>query len=715
MYDVEFEEGSKILFLPHSRVNAFKISRALAGLIALIPEEGALLGSLIKELAKELNLPRQNLLASLYPEVLKLIQHGFIVIEGAEKPELSKTFHEAAVEIPGWNILRQLTANRDSRTYEVANSNDVAFLKIFSPESERSHNEIRLMLRIASSSSSLHFPVIQTRGKVEECVYYIASWIPGQSLQKVIDLVRGGSDACSIEQRLKICKSLVSAYRALHASNVLHLDVHPDNIIVKPDFEVVICDFEYSCVVGETIQVPFGIERFYSPRIATYALSGEWTGIAPQADDEQYSLVALIFEVLTGSPMHPTPAESHRLLAEIASHNVFTLEERGLPSVARVSEVLRCATGRSQMPRYKTLDAFGEAFETAVAADMENLNFNQGSVRPSVLGCIALHGGMVNASIPESFNLMNGAAGAFLAQIVQARSNNDISRIAVLRGEIEAATRILGKESFQSLKSVFTGSGGLFVLAMRCDQLLGEIVVAPSLADVYGEPFSQELGLLDGPAGLALALNPFWSSESKLEAADYLLSMIEHSAANNERFWMAHGLLGSIFSLLTVLQDSGKLNARLANGVDDALDLAANGIDERLHRIAERSNGLDWSFCSGMAGALRAMTLASSRSERCKWLASKIAAAMRSYGPVRDSSLCCGNAGHALALWRYGSYASDQDYLLLASRRLRESRNIGAREHIDTSLFYGGLGAEVLTVALGSGQPGAFDDVLWLI
>lgn len=715
VYDVDFEEGSKILFLPHSRVNAFKISGTLAELIALIPEEGELLGSLIKELATKLSLSRQDMLVSLYPEVLKLIEHGFIAIVGAEKSEQSKTLREATVEIPGWNVLRQLTANRDSRTYEIANSHDVAFLKVFSSESKRGLNEIRILQRLASSSGGLHFPILQNPGQTEECDYYLASWIPGQSLQRVIELVRGGSDVWPIEQRLKLCGSLISAYRALHASGVLHLDVHPDNIIVKPDLAVAICDFEYSCVIGETIQAPFGIERFYSPRIATYALSREWTGITPLASDEQYSLVALLFEVLTGSPMHPTPAESHRLLAGISSRHIFALEERGISSVKCISEVLQCAAGRSEMPRYETLDILAEAFESAAAIDVVNLSANQGSIRPSMLGHIALHCGMVDVTSPDSFNLVNGAAGAFLAQMVKARSESDISRIAVLRGEIEAAMRIFGKESPKNLRNIFTGSGGLFALAMRCDQILGESVVAPSLTEVYGAPSGQELGLLDGPSGSALALSSFWPPELKLEAVEYLLCVIEHSTVKGDRFWMAHGLLGSIFSLLTVMQGSGTLSAKLAKRVGDALDLAADGIDEHLQRTAAKSNGLDWSFCSGMAGALRVMTLASSQSERCIGLAFRIAEAMRSHGPVHDPSLCCGNAGHALALWRYGAHVSDHDYLLLASCRLRESRSFGTREHIDTSLFYGGLGSEVLALALNSSDPSAFDDVLWLI
>lgn len=715
MYCINFEEGSQVLFLPHSRLNAFKISGVIAELISRIPEQGELLGVLINKLANYQNLSRQELLKIVYPEVLKLISHGFLTTQKRLKYVSSIEFPHEVDEIPGWKVLRRLAANSESKSYEVVSPDKVAFLKVFSQEERRADNEIRMLRTIASNSGSSSLPELLTDGLIGSKRYYLASWIPGQSLQRVIEFVRRGADLYPLKSRLKICSSLIAAYKQLHAIAILHIDVHPDNVIVKNDFEVAICDFEFSCFFGEEVKGVFGVERFFSPAIARHALSQDFTSVKPTPQDELYSLVSLIFEVLTGAPMHPTPAESSKLLSAIAEKSAYTLEERGLPDFSCLSDVFRRATGHSLLNQLTTIEAFGDSFDRAVAADLDRLNSNLGRTRQSVLAHIALPDAGLNVADPESFNLMNGVAGVFLAQMVQARALNDISQIAIIRGSLEKTIALLGRESPESLKGVFDGCGGIFALAMRCDQILGETVVAPSLENVYGSPGGQKLGLFDGPAGLALALNPFWSSELRSYGIRYVLTVIDSSKSRDEIFWMAHGVLGSVFSLLTMLRDSSDLAPSVLSAVEDVLDLAADGIERRLSKIIQRSSSLDWSFCSGLAGALRVLTLAWAHSERFEELATKVAGAMRSYGSARDASLCCGNAGHALALWRYAAQASDHDYKRVASCRLVEAGKTGTKEHINTSFYFGGLGVEALSLAFNSAEPSKFDEILWLM
>lgn len=716
VYDFTFEPGSKILFLPRSRVNAFKISADLARFIAQIPTEGELLANLILRFASQFDRDKQKLLAELYPDILRLINRGFIVVSDSlntnDPPaEVSK---EDAVLIPGWKVTREITNSQESRTYEIVSAEEVGFLKIFAIGNQRAGNEIQV-LESFRTRDSVNFPEIIAHGQAEGGTYYITSWIQGQTLQSIIDLIRAGSDQFLLERRLQICNSMLAVYTQLHEMGLLHLDVHPGNILVTRELDVVLCDFEYSRPTTQPILAPFGIERFYSPRIAEYALDGEWTGIAPTEFDEQYSVAALIFETLTGWPAHATPAESRVLLAKICKGGAYSLEQRGLSSLANTSAVLKRATSLAPKDRFESMASFGKAFCFASTTDIKRLTINDEPCDSSEIQSLSCPSEAIIEDCADSFNLMNGAAGVFLASMIEARSNADISRISSIRAELEVAIRRCGGESSASLKDVYTGTGGLFVLAMKCDQILGATVQVPSIRSIYGEPSGQHLGLIDGPAGLAVALTPFYSADSRLAAVEYLLSVIDEAKGVDLRLDVAHGMLGTVFSLSRIIESVTSLDVLLAKKYQDILDQSWELIEAQILRLRNESDSLDWSWCSGLAGALRVMTSAAVKDDTARARASQIADAIRAHGPVRDGSLCCGNSGQALALWHYATLTADCDFFALARERVSHARVSSLNGHVFTSLYFGGLGAYTMAIVLNCHDSQAIADLCWLL
>lgn len=711
-YRFQCEPGSKIAFLPHSRVNAFKLSADLAAFVARIPLEGEFLSVLIRQFASDSNGDKHELLASIYPELIRLIGHGFIQTEDqiAHNDETHLLNHET-ISIDGWATLREITSNVNSRTYEIASRDEIAFLKFYLQDDERSSMEIDA-LKVFRDQKKPCFPNLIEHGLTAGRAYFLTSWIPGQPLSKFIELTRSGADFISLDQRIRICRSVLSAYSALHELGLLHLDVHPGNIMVNSEFNVVLCDFEFSQSPKRITWSTQGIERFYSPKSAHFALNGSDSGLCLDELDEQFSVAALIFEVLSGWPAHPTPAESDRLLLQICSKDIYSLCDRGITFLPEVDRAIRRAASLHPEERFSSISAFAREFEAGAEIDISVLN--EGARRNSSIKALNFTADAILANCPDTFNLMNGVAGIFLSQMICARLSSDIGQISSIRAELELATWRLGGESLLSLRNVFDGSGGLFVLSMKCDEILGESVRAPNLEAVYGNACQQTQGVLHGPAGLAVALNPFWTPDARVENANYLLSMLDAVEEERHTINISHGKLGTLFAL-TVLRKYCTFDSEMSRRHSEFLDRAWAAVTLQMERVKNKSNGLDWSWCSGLSGALRLFSEAAAFDDVIRSRAEILARTVATEGAASDGSLCCGNAGQALALWKYSTNVSDAQYLNTARLRLKHADSRSKADHVASSLYYGKLGVDVVTTLFESSNPDVLNDICWLL
>ena len=98
---------------------------------------------------------------------------------------------------------------------------------------------------------------------------------------------------------LQICSGLVPA----HARNIVHRDIKPDNVLLKPDGQVKIIDFSVAKSTGDSpvtpnldmVGVVNGSHEYCSPE---QALGGPDAPITPASDI--YSLGLVLFRLLTG-------------------------------------------------------------------------------------------------------------------------------------------------------------------------------------------------------------------------------------------------------------------------------------------------------------------------------------------------------------------------------------------------------------------------------
>ena len=173
----------------------------------------------------------------------------------------------------------------------------------FTQDAER----VRRFQREARAASALNHPNIITIYDIgeHESTHYIATeYIEGQTLR---DRIVAGP--LSIAEVLDVAIGVANALVAAHAAGIIHRDIKPENIMLRPDGYVKVLDFGLAKLtedIGSTRDsasgAVMGTLLYISPEQAR--------GRQPDARSDLYSLGAVIYEMITGSP----PITSENLL-----------------------------------------------------------------------------------------------------------------------------------------------------------------------------------------------------------------------------------------------------------------------------------------------------------------------------------------------------------------------------------------------------------------
>jgi serine/threonine-protein kinase len=177
-----------------------------------------------------------------------------------------------------------------------------------------------------------HVEVAATR-RSWDLPFTVLELVEGETLEKALE--RASPSGIGLERARRILRHVVLALEDVHARNVVHRDLKPSNILLT-----MLGSREIAKVTD------FGLAKLLDPGMQrTTHLVGATVGYAPPEQFEEgnhrvgrhtdvFSLAAIFFELVTGKPAFPFPANAHPLivLARI-------LTERR-PAFARVAETL---------------------------------------------------------------------------------------------------------------------------------------------------------------------------------------------------------------------------------------------------------------------------------------------------------------------------------------------------------------------------------------
>ncbi|MEM9800404.1 MAG: serine/threonine-protein kinase [Planctomycetota bacterium] len=172
------------------------------------------------------------------------------------------------------------------------------------------------------------------------------------------DPPRGDRARHDVRPALRLVERLARAVHVAHEAGVIHRDLKPGNIILRPSGDPVILDFGVALDQNEPTRLTLQGEAVGTPTYMAPEQIDAGVGAATPATDV-YALGTILFELLTGSP--PFASGSRNEIFQRTLHDDAPPLRRYDSQVPRdLESVCRMALERDPVRRYATAEAFAD-------------------------------------------------------------------------------------------------------------------------------------------------------------------------------------------------------------------------------------------------------------------------------------------------------------------------------------------------------------------
>jgi len=228
-------------------------------------------------------------------------------------------------------------------------------LKILPPESTQQPERVRRFEQEAQAVSALNHPNILTIyevGKVDGTHYIATELVEGDTLRH-----RVGAHT-PLRKILDIAVQAASALAAAHAAGIVHRDIKPDNIMVRPDGLVKILDFG----LAKLTEPGLLDENLPTAMSEPGRVMGTWMYMSPEqvrgkdvdARSDIWSLGVVIYELVCGrSPF--VAATATDTIVSIVDREPVPLAEFGVDVPEELDRILSRALAKDREQRYHSI------------------------------------------------------------------------------------------------------------------------------------------------------------------------------------------------------------------------------------------------------------------------------------------------------------------------------------------------------------------------
>ncbi|QGN32015.1 lanthionine synthetase LanC family protein [Microlunatus sp. Gsoil 973] len=652
----------------------------------------------------------------------KLVALGYLVSTAASSPQADRLV--AGTQLDGITVGRLAHEMPDKHVYAgVDPQGERVAIKIAAHATDAAtRSTIEREATILSDLSLPAVPSLTARGDFNGRAYIAIEWRDGVDALTHANTIRSeaGSPAESAAPLRDLVATIFEAYAQLHQAGIAHADIHPRNILVGEGGCVSLIDFELATTRsggGEPSAPRGGVPYFFDRHYSKALLEGRRPPGA-DIDSDLHGLLALAYLLMTGSHYLPFRLDRGQFYRQISDGGMqpFALaagwtwpsvEEilaTGLNSGGRSAEDLATALRRASLEDV----AVGVTPTTPWPADFIS-TFRHGGVHdawplPAPSGCI--HHGAAGIAFAL---LSDPAADAGVLADAAMWSHRSVRAIDA---RDPTAGGVLDPALARSWSLHYGAAGVQLVRALvACAQGAGPELdraadsfrrCADDLDDESTELASGAAGWLLGAALLCEAIpgaSAMPARASLIQRGDAVLTTLSRQDFGGLPVGIAHGIAGVAFGALQwarvraaappgwAIAICEELGGR-QNETCDAGWIAPTEWDSvRAERFAS-------SWCNGSSGLALLFCAAYECTQRADFLRfATTAGQMADRAKQNGASLCCGDAGRALALAAVGRVTGEDKWV----GRARENALTAAtaRQTIPTSLYKGALGARV--------------------
>src|SRR5215203_2056886 len=236
-------------------------------------------------------------------------------------------------------------------------------IKFLSGEFRKDSDRTRRFTREARAASALNHPnilIIHDIGENERAQFIVSEYVEGETLGARIRRGR-----IPIVDAVDIAIQVASALAASHKAGIVHRDVKPDNIMLRPDGSVKVLDFGLAKETEEIFSVPSTDNAKTLDMVSTspglilgtpqYMSPEQTRGSELDQRTDVFSLGNVIFEMVTGHVPFPGRTMTD-VLAAIISKEPRRIEEYVIDPPLKLIGIVDKVLRKERDERYAKMD-----------------------------------------------------------------------------------------------------------------------------------------------------------------------------------------------------------------------------------------------------------------------------------------------------------------------------------------------------------------------